>query len=476
MTCYTRVSRSSPTYAAIVASVVAHVLLFAGLAAVDTGEPEPEDDSFVVEIDVAPAAPEATDRLSSLEDEPVDQADVVAAVEPEPEPVIDPEAIAIDAGVPIDAAPIDAPRQLAAVDAGPTDAGGDPDAGTAIASSGIDAGATTDAGPGDNTGDATPTGPVGVGVDLGFAAPSGDHLAVLLRFDRIRGSIWHQPAEEILEPMPDYRMIIGDRAVSIASRLDMLMISSSDPRDVTATNLAGKTPGSAADLRSFLDHPKSPVTWTQAHGGALGSIQSPQFTTSADQRVYLAPMAGWIVLADRKHLGALAQPAGAELGTLPAKGSLPPWMQRLPRLIGVTGTGSTIDDGPAVALSVRGLPDEIEIPMVGKLTAPEHMTAALQIHKLGFIVRGTMEFESAEQAAAFIDKVSRTRASLLASPVTAAPLRRFHAYHAVNGLTLKPIGSRVSYATSISVPDARAMMKLAASQTTRWYLRRRAGE
>jgi hypothetical protein len=452
--------------AALLVSAVAHGTLFWALMAVQ-GEEEIDDEPFAVEIDVAPLPPEAFDPPARQEPQaqraPEARSDEVAVAEPEPEPEPepDPSAAVIDAGV--DAAPI--PES----DAGPLIAGAD--AGTAELA-GV-AGGEGDAGVSEASQPAGAKGPVGVGVDLAPLSPPGDHLAVLIRFDRLRGTDWAPRAEKVLAPMPDYRMIIGNRKLAISDQLDALLISSSDPMDVAATNLAGRTTLEGAALRALLNHSEAPVTWSPARGGALGAIGRSPHRTPTDQRVYLTPMDRWVVLVDRDHLGPLADPGGGGLDERPPRNRLPSWLRGLPGLFALTGSGPRAEDGPALAVSVRGLPEAIEIPLVGALPAPRHLTLALEVQPLGFVVRGTMTFANAERAERFVTTANATRSSLVGSPLSATALKRFHAYHGIRGLSLRRAANRVSLATSISIADARALLDIAADQTTQWYARRR---
>src|SRR3569623_2336383 len=55
--------------------------------------------------------------------------------------------------------------------------------------------------------------------------PPGHRVTALVRFDRLRGTEWAQPAEQLFHPMPDYRALFGTRDAAIADKLAMLVIS-----------------------------------------------------------------------------------------------------------------------------------------------------------------------------------------------------------------------------------------------------------
>ena len=531
MTCYTvSVSGSSPPtpgnapvatrYPAALAfvgvSAVLHGLGLWSLSAVDMRSHDDEETPYEFEIDIAPEAPEAPDP-GAEDDEPVVEPDPepdpdtnTAAIvdpvikpdvapEPEPDPVVDP-IVVVDAGA-SDAA-VETPLEL---DAGVADAG--PDAGvfdagsaSAVADAGpraIDAGtplvATStrdggsagrgDAGPRDagtavaSSSDAgANVGPkvVGVGVDLAALTPPKDHLAVVIRFDRMRGTEWAERTEAILAPMPDYRLIIGERKIPIARSFDLLMISTSNPRDVTATNLATRTAMGPEATRKFLEHKDLPIAWSPVQGGALGKLGRSPFVAPDDPRVYLTPLPSWVLLVDPKHVGKLATPRPGSLDLTPGDDSLPVWVQKLPKVAAMTGTTPSFEGGPAVAVSARGLPAFIDVPLVARLPAPRHFTVGLWMHQNGLIARGTMQFASDKKAATFVTRASAAQKSLLGSKLKMLALQRFNGFYAVKNLSFRRVGSRVSYATSVSTADGIAMTKAAAAQATSWYSRKRA--
>src|SRR5690606_6475277 len=112
--------------------------------------------------------------------------------------------------------------------------------------------------------------------------PDGDKVAVLLRYDRLRGTPWARLADSILAPMPDYRAIIGNRRVPLEKLFDALLISSRNPADVVATNLVARTRLSPAEVRRMLDHKVQPVRWRAARGGALGLRQPSDLKLERD--------------------------------------------------------------------------------------------------------------------------------------------------------------------------------------------------
>jgi hypothetical protein len=466
-----------------------------------------------VDIEIAPAAPAA----EQLPDEvplppppapapPAPEPEVAPAPEPDPEPEVvahvrdagvDAEVVASadDAGARGDGGEValrddggvpgvtdDGGSAVAALDDGGvpsvTDDGGTP----ALAMAG-DGGAPGDGGAvalagdgGTGEGDAAALGAGGGAVSAGTAAdllgyfPSGHVVSVLLRLDRVRGTEWSAAAEKVLAPMPDYRALVGDREIQVADQFETLVVSSYDPRRVDATTLVARTAMAPPDLRRFLDQPDAPVAWSVAQGGMLGRRGESPRVFPGDKRVFLSPAPGWLVLAQPADLGGLTAAGAGELDTArAAPGALPPWLERVQTIEAEAGA----EDGPAVVVTVGSKGRRVRLPELGlgvsSVPAPERGTLALTVDKRGFLVRGNLRFTSTEAAAEFVASATSVRSKVLELRVYSALLRKAKVYNALKGLSLAQNGTRVSYATSISIADARALMAYAATVVADWY-------
>jgi hypothetical protein len=492
----------------VLAVVVMHI---AGI------EPAPElaDEPILVDFDIneAPPPPEAEMPVPEQAQAPAPEPELVQATPeetvpaPEPEPEPEPEGIAVfdagpapaDAGVPPDAVAPPADAALvagqngdggaaaiaAAADAGAPDAGrlaeraidAGPAAGTAVAAAAIDTGpgsatATTAPGtpgqPGAGTATAAGT-PSTSDVNLLAYLPPGDVVSVMVRFDRLRGWPWAAQAEAILAPMPDYRALIGDRKAALSEIFDFIIISTPQPREVTATTLVGRTRRSNAEMRAFIDQPQAPVSWYAARGGAAGRRLPSPLIVPGDARLFLQPKPSWTVLAQPRYLGVLPQRADGNIDTITASDAdLPDWLGRVPAIEEATGTIK--ERGPVLMVTIQGLlPRRFNAPYVGELRTPRRITLAVEIARGGFYVRGAMLFDTDAQAEAFIASIGKARTDLTASPLGKALLRRFHIYHALNGLTFQRNGTKVAYATSISVADARGLLDRAAAEVRAFF-------
>ncbi len=480
-------SRRQSAALALCVSIAAHGLAGVAIVALSHDrEDEEEIDPFsVVDVDIAPEAPEGFDPADERAGaQVVEESDVEPAAE---EPVPDETQLepAEEKDEAKDAEKKDRTAEAISLDAGPhDDAGPQGDAGTAVATaSALDggpeaAGAAGDAGvsgpPGGTTTasrPATPPGPPGTAADFRPYVPQGDKVTVLLRYDRLRGTPWSKLADAILAPMPDYRAIVGNRKTPLADLFDVLLISSRNPTDVTATNMVARTRRAPAELRRYLDSKDTPVRWRAVRGGVLGKRLASATKLERDNRVYLIPYPDIIVLTRTRFLGDPVReaPAGApaDLDAVRAdEAALPDWVRRA-RTVEVE---SGADRGPIAVVSVSGIKHtELDVPQVGTVPVPVHAALAIEMAKQGFYVRGTLTFSTVERAQAFQRSLEAARSRLLDSTWGQLLLKNFHAYHALKGLTMRRRDARVTYATSISVADGKAMMVLAADWARRFY-------
>jgi hypothetical protein len=462
---------------AIVHAVVAIPLVLAHHSDDDPHEPE------IVDIELAPPPPpvEALPAEVAKPPEPSEQVAEAAVATKS----VDTEAIAVDAG--IDAAPkriakladagIDAGNGLFAESSdGSNDAGvialaegsgsGSGDGSAAAGSgSGVPAAIAMGSGSGapgmdDQPAVAGATTSAGTAANLLAYMPPGHVLTALVRFDRMRGTEWAKQAEALFEPMPDYRALFGAREAGIAGALDMLVISTPQPRDVSATTLVMRTQLARPAVRDMLGG----FTWASARGGLLGTRTS---SFPNDKRVMLAPWQGWYVLAQPADLGALTAASGGDLETIEAKGKLPAWLAQIRSIAKESGDDK---QGPALVVTLGGAPlgtgparsGRYKIPDVGlgvtSLPVPQRLSLAMELAPQGWLVRGNIVFASEADATEVVTALSGVQQRIVGSFVLSTLLKRQHLLNVVSGLQLARTGARVSYATSLSIADARAVL------------------
>jgi hypothetical protein len=495
---------------AVVASVLLHAI--GGLVGwCGTDHAPGAGSKSLVDIELAPAAPVAERLPDEIARQLAQAANAVPSPDlpPEPDPT-KPESgtggidAQIDAAV--DVRPkrrADAEDQVAVSDAMMPDASmvavADAGAGATMAAIGGDAGATALAtgdavtvamiDPGAGTGSGSAGGPItgdtpteagvpGTGTDgavsPGTASnllayfPPGHVVTALIRFDRIRGSRWQAPVELLFKPMPDHVTLIGDQ--SLGDLFDTVIISSPSPQDAIATTLAIRSHVSRSQVRTMLDQPETPVTWSAAKGGLYGARGVGTRVQRHDRRNFLWPYLDWLVLAQPRDVAGLGARASGDLDTVVARVKLPPWLAQLPTIEAETGTKP---DGPALVLTLAPTSKRYDLPDVGldlaSVPSPERLTVSLEFVKQGFIVRGNLKFRSEADAIEFVDSANRTRDRVLDSTILRGILNRARAFNAVNGLTLDRREARVSYATSVSVADADAILAIAAQYLKVWF-------
>ena len=390
----------------------------------------------------------------------------------------------LDGGVPDDGA------ALATISDAGVPEGGDAGVQVAAIESGSGAGSGVGTGSGEGSGVAgalaTGSGSGAPGVDTqpavegapttaGTAAnllgyfPPGHQVTALIRFDRLRKTEWAEQAERLFKPMPDYQARFGRRQAGVGEKIDTLVISSPRPRDASATTLVVHAPIPRRELRDFLANPTTPITWTVAKGGMLGIRSGKLF--AGDKRVLLAPWKDWIVLAPPTDLPGLLTPAKGAINSFETKAKLPPWLQTIRTI--EQESGDEKQRGPALVLTLAGPGQRYDIPDIGlgvtSLPSPQRISAAMELVTQGWLIRGNIVFAKEADAKEFAQAVTDVQQRITDSRVFSALLRRQHALNVVTGLSLERTGARVSYATSMSIADARALMAAAAATLDAYF-------
>jgi hypothetical protein len=292
--------------------------------------------------------------------------------------------------------------------------------------------------------------------------PVGHQITALIRFDRLRNTEWAEPAEKLFKPMPDYRALFGDRVAAVGDKLDTLIISTPRPRDATATTLVVHSQLTRPQLRDFLTNRDTPIAWSATKGGLLGKRSGKLL--QGDKRVLLSPWKNWIVLAQPEDLGAVTARAAGSLDAIEAKAKLPPWLDGIRTI--ETESGDEKQRGPALVLTLVGPGKRYKIPDVGlgitSAPSPVRLSLAMELTKQGWLVRGNIVFANEADATEFVTTVEQVKERVTDSRLLSGLLKKQHAYNAVAGLSVARGGVRVSYATSLSIADARAVMAVMA--------------
>jgi hypothetical protein len=457
---------------ALVVSTVLHAL--AVVALVIGYHPAKQRETEVVDIELAPAPPKAEALPEEIENAKGVVGQIAAAEIPKDEPN-ETSDVPIDAGVdaPPKKKPVDAQEVIAEADAGEADAAVEVAAvetGSGSAETGSGSGAGSGSGSAMETEQAVEGAPTTAGTAANLLSyfPPGHLVTMLIRFDRLRGTEWAAPTEKLLRPLPDYHGLFGDREASIGDKLDTLVISSPRPKDATATTLVAHTQMSRREMRDFLANPDVPIAWTAAKGGMLGKRSGKLFPN--DRRVVLSPWKNWFVLAQPEDLGALAGAAKGNLEAIEARPKVVPWLDTLRDIEKESGDEKR---GPALVVTLTSTKQRYQFPDVGvgvtSVPTPERVSIAVELVKQGWLVRGNIKFGSEADAAEFERAVKTAQQHVADSHVLAALLRKQHVLDVVKGLSLARGGDRVSYGTSISIADARAVFTAAAALLDEYF-------
>lgn len=442
------VIHSPPLRRGIAISLVLHAAAVAVLLWRVTPEEERQHEHELVDIEVAPAAPRAEALPAEAAKAAEEAEDDVAESTPMQVPE-EGEGVVADAGV--DAAE---DKTAAAVVDAAVDA--------AVAQAEADAGAETT----DPAVEGAPT-TAGTAANLLAYFPPGHTITALVRFDRLRGTEWAKPTETLLQPMPDYRLLFGTGVAHVCDNLDTLVISTPRPKDAAATTLVAHTHLARGALRDFLAA-TTPVQWSPAKGGLLGKRGGK--LPPGDQRIILSPFEGWFLLAQPGDLGGLVAPAGGDLDSVVATAKLPSWLAGIRAIEQESGA----DRGPALVVTI-GLPgkrfelgdNDFGLGVSGFPT-PERISVALELVKQGWLVRGNMRFASEADAGEFVTAAEAVRQRIAQSTVHQLALGKPVA-RVITNLSFARSGQRVSYATSISISDFRAILKVAAQQLESYF-------
>jgi hypothetical protein len=124
-------------------------------------------------------------------------------------------------------------------------------------------------------------------------------------------------------------------------------------------------------------------------------------------------------------------------------------------------------------LTLAGPGTRYEIPDVGlgvtSLPSPQRISTAMELVTQGWLIRGNIVFAKEADAKEFAQAVTDMQQRITDSRVFSALLRRQHALNLVTGLSIERTGARVSYATSMSIADARALMAAAAATLDAYF-------
>jgi hypothetical protein len=99
---------------------------------------------------------------------------------------------------------------------------------------------------------------------------------------------------------------------------------------------------------------------------------------------------------------------------------------------------------------------------------PERASIAIELVQRGWLVRGNLRFASEADAAELVASVRRVQQRIAGSRVIQLMIGKPIA-HVIANLAFARNGLRVSYATSVSIADTRAILAAMAQQLDRYF-------
>ncbi len=294
-------------------------------------------------------------------------------------------------------------------------------------------------------------------LDLVELAPGKDTTAVLLRFDLLRKTPWAKAAEAVLEPMPDYQLFIdndaGEGIQSIVDEFEILLISSSNPRDVTKTQLAGLLVRPTEELKSRLHRPTTPVQWQDFPAGALGTRLASGKRFHGDKRNFFLAKNKWAFLTAPSLTPSLLDQEKPD--------SI---IQRVTLLSSLREEKQS----PALVLGLRPVPFSLKKTGI-KAPRPSSAVAYVDVPKKGLLLRGRLGFSSESDATLFLNAVEARRKQALSDPFIQGFLRGVHGYNAISKMQLLQKGKLILFSTSLSNSDGKALLSSVAALSKAYY-------
>jgi len=210
------------------------------------------------------------------------------------------------------------------------------------------------------------------------------------------------------------------------------------------------------------------VTWSPAKGGLLGRRTGRHF--QGDRRVFLSPFQGWFLLAQPEDLGGLVVPAPGKIDAVEATGKLPPWLAGIRAIETETGDKR----GPAAVVTVALGGKRLDLAGydfglgIRSIPMPDRVSLAAELVPQGWLVRGNLRFASDAEANEFVASVQQLQQRVAGSRAIQFAIGK-PIVRVVASLAFARAGPRVSYATSASIADTRAILAAVAQQIDHYF-------
>jgi hypothetical protein len=150
--------------------------------------------------------------------------------------------------------------------------------------------------------------------DLGAYGPDGSRLTVLMRLDRLRGTDYAAPVDELLVWLPDRRELLYGTRLDLFMDFDALLVATPNPLDPSVTFIAARHHLDDARLRAELNQGAKAtdrtLTWRTQNGRPIAERRARQGAAPRrDDRLIMLAAPGLAVMTPRSYRALLLAPA-----------------------------------------------------------------------------------------------------------------------------------------------------------------------
>jgi hypothetical protein len=150
--------------------------------------------------------------------------------------------------------------------------------------------------------------------DLGAYGPEGSRLTVLMRLDRLRGTDYAAPVDELLTRLPDRRDFISGTGLDLFMDFDALLVATPNPLDPSVTFVAVRHHLDDARVRAALNQAAKAsdhtLTWRTQGGRPVAERHAREAGgPRRDDRLIMLAAPGLTVVTPRAYRALLLAPA-----------------------------------------------------------------------------------------------------------------------------------------------------------------------
>jgi hypothetical protein len=170
--------------------------------------------------------------------------------------------------------------------------------------------------------------------DLGAYGPEGSRVTVLMRLDRLRGTDYQTPVDELLLHLPDRRDLLAGTGLDLFRDFDVLLAATPNPRDPLVTFLAVRHHLAESALKSALGRGAKEtdraLVWRRESGRLVGERRARKAAVAGappnrDDRLIVLSDPGLAIVTPPAYRDLLvgAGPRAATATTTPDGGAPP---------------------------------------------------------------------------------------------------------------------------------------------------------